>query len=349
MSNCPVQGWQGYVGFGTQDVAIDTPVSPQIFQEIQPDEGLNEAEGDKAVISGGVRASQDFVAVRRGKKTVEGGSGTGNIWGDDFYQSKVWGCLLGNNQTVSGDATTGYTHEFLEPTAESQMSQFGQTIEILRGGESTVGVANENLWQYIGCFISTLNIASPENDLITVVPEWMGIKEAYNAIPTVPPTFSTVPPMESWQAVVKIGNTVATAIQIPYIDFTFTADSKIKMTPDGSSQYAACRVFGKPEYSLQLNQEATKTLATGLYQNWKNNDELAVVIELTSDTLAGSASGFYSVQIELPRVSITGNTPNLSAIEDFPLSVNFIALTDETAGYKIKVTTVDSVAGLYAV
>ena len=347
--NCPVQGWQGYIGFGTQTVDLKTSANPTHFQEIQPDEGLQETESDKAVISGGIRGSQDLVSTRRGKRSVEGSSGSGNLYPDDFYQSKIWACLLGNNQTVAGSSIVGYTHEFLEPVNESETPQFGQTIEVLRGSEATLSVANQNLWKYLGCFISGLSLTMPENDLTSISPEWLGIKELYNETPNVAPTFSALSPFESWQTKIKIGATLGSATDINYVDATFTADPKLKLTVDGGSRYPACRVFGKPEYAISLNQLSTDMLSSGLYGDWKNENQLSMIIELTHDQLAGSGSGFYSVKIELPRVSIIGDTPNLSAIEDFPHAINFIALTDLVLGYKIKVTTVDSIDGVYAV
>jgi hypothetical protein len=343
------QGWSSYIGFGTQTVNQFTAADPTIFQEFNADESMQEVEPDKAAVAGGIRYSQNKVTVRRGKKSVEGSSGTGFLYPNDYYFAKIYAAILGNNQTVSGDATTGYTHTFNEPTTKAQFPQYGETIEVLRGAEATVGVANENLFKYIGCFANTVTLTLPENDNVSLAAEWIGIKEEYNATPNVTPTFSEVPQIESWQAVIKIGNTLGTATQIKYSDATFSINKNVVLTPDGSSQYPDCAVFDKPDYTIQLNQITTDLIASGLYGAWKNNTDQAMIIELTSDSLAGTSSGNYKVTINIPRVTLLGDTPNVSGTQQFMTPVRFQALEDATEGYTVQIQVVDAVAGTYDV
>ena len=343
------QGWSSYIGFGTQTVDQFTASDPTIFQEFNADESMSEVEANKGAVTGGIRYSQSFVTVRQSKRSVEGSSGTGFLYPNDYYFGKIWGAILGNNQTVSGDATTGYTHTFVEQTSQAEAPQFGETIEVMRGGEITLSAANENLFKYIGCFANTVTLSLPEDDNISLAAEWVGIKEEYNATPNVAPTFSNVPQLESWQAVIKVGDTLGTAAQIKYSDATFSIAKEVVMTNDGSSRYPDCPVFGKPVYTVELNQITTEMISSGLYGAWKDNTDQAMIIELTSDQLAGTSSGVYKITINIPRMTILGDTPNVSGTQQFMHPVRFTALQDESAGYTVQVQVVDAVAGTYDV
>jgi hypothetical protein len=300
------QGWSSYIGFGTQTVDQFTAADPTIFQEFNADESMSEVEANKGAVTGGIRYSQSFVTVRQSKRSVEGSSGTGFLYPNDYYFGKIWGAILGNNQTVSGDATTGYTHTFIEQTSQSESPQFGETIEIMRGGEITLSAANENLFKYIGCFANTVTLSLPEDDNINLAAEWVGIA-------------------------------------------TFSIAKEVVLTNDGSSRYPDCPVFGKPVYTVELNQITTEMISSGLYGAWKDNTDQAMIIELTSDQLAGTSSGVYKITINIPRMTILGDTPNVSSSQQFMHPVRFTALQDETEGYTVQVQVVDAVPGTYDV
>ena len=99
------EGVKGYFGVGVQS-AIGTGVAATKFQPISFDASLKQMIDPRQPLKAAFKR-RGYVASTIGKEHVEG-TISGPITPDDIFCGIGWGLLLGNNNSVSGGATTGY-------------------------------------------------------------------------------------------------------------------------------------------------------------------------------------------------------------------------------------------------
>jgi len=341
-----VQGWQGYIGIGSQLADLSTKVAPTVFQDpSEPDVSLHEVKPNKGLVPavrGGVTPTN--ASVKRGFKSVEGGF-SGPLYPDDLFDGIIFAMLMGNNQTTSGDATNGFTHQFDEPAAESDHAQFGSTIQVLVGGDD-----NTKLREFLGCFLNKLTITVPEDDVITAAGEFVGRSEDLQGVKA-SPSFTPVSPFESWMAKLEIGADLGSLSPVQFTDLTFEFTKNVSMISQklNCTRFPVGRVLsGPPEVLLNFNVKSEDNITL---QNIFKNDEIkAVRLTLKHDVLAGSAGGSeFDIIIDLPRVTSLTTPDNLNNIGELDLPVSLSAFDDGTIGFTSRITVKNSVAGAYAV
>jgi hypothetical protein len=341
-----IQGWQGFVGIGTQTVDLATKVAPSIFQDLsEPDVSLHEVKPNKGLVPavrGGITPRK--ANVKRGFKSVEGGF-SAPIYPDDLFDGMIFGMLMGNNQTTSGDATDGFTHQFDEPAVELDHPQFGSTIQVLVGGTT-----NAKLREFLGCFLNKLTITVPEDDVITLAGEFFGRSEDLQGT-LASPSFTPVSPFEAWMAKLEIGDDLGSLVPVQFTDLTFEFTKNVSMITQklNCTRFPVGRVLsGPPEVLLNFNVKAEDNIT--LQNIFKNDEVKAVRLRLKHDVLAGSGAGSeYEIIIDLPRTTSLVVPDNLNNIGEIDLPVSLAAFDDGTIGYTSRITVKNSVTGAYAV
>ncbi len=340
-----IQGWQGFLGVGTQTSALATKVAPSVFQDLgEPDVSLFEVKPNKGLVPavrGGI--TPVMAAVKRGFNMVEGGF-SAPLYPDDFLDGLIFAMLMGNNQTTSGDVTNGFTHQFDEPAIDSDHPQFGATLHVLVGG-----IANSKLREFLGCFLNKLTITVPEDDVITAATEYVGRSEDLQGT-VASPSFTTVSPFESWMAKLEIGDNLGSLSALQFTDLTFEFTKNVSMITQklNCTRFPVGRVLsGPPEVLLNFNVKAEDTIA--LQNIFKNDETKAARLTIKHDVLAGSGGGSeYEIVIDLPRTTSLLPGDNLNNIGEIDLPVSLTAFDDGTIGFTSRITVKNSVSGAYA-
>ena len=335
------RGALSYVGVGIQGAAIGTGVAATKFQTItgcnikvdKPNRGWVPA----------FRKNLGYQVTRKGKSSTTG-SITGIMMpGTEYSNSLMWALVFGNNNTVSGSATIGYTHVFNEPAAAANYPVYGATFEGLKGSYD-----NTLLWDFIGCFVKTLNIDIPEDGVITFTNDIIGVKEETGGVISVP-TYTSLLPYESSMAQVQIGTTLAGVADMEYVSAKLTIDTGVEMKMEGKTSVPTARTFAtngmKVSGEINLNLKADLTY----YNYFKNDTEVAFKIIITHTTLAGASSGYHTIQLEIPRAIIMGDAPEVSDEGVIPYTLKFEAGRHISDGYTIKATIINDEAGTYTV
>lgn len=340
------QGWKGFVGVGTQTVDLGTLVAPTVFQDLsEPSLSLREIKPNKGVvpaIRGGIVPHN--ISVKRGNISLEGGF-SGPLYPDDLFNGYIFGMLLGNNQLAAGDATNGFLHTFEEAGVEADYPLFGSTIQANIGQDGNI-----KLRDFLGCFLNKLTITVPEDDVITSEVEFVGRSETLQGTPG-SPSYSTINPFESWMAKLKIGDVGLTSlVDLQFTDLTFEYTTNVIMVMQKltCTRFPVGRVFGIPEVLMNFNVKAEDDVV--LQQIFKDDTEKSLELTLKHDALSGSAPGSeYEIIIQLPKVTFLDAVDNLDSTEDINLPVQAQAFKDPVTGFTTKITSKNSVTGVYAV
>jgi len=338
------QGFNSYVGVGVQTAALTTPVSPTAFLQVTSESLKENKKGYSAIKT--LKFSREAGVVQKGPKDVSG-SLTYPLIPDEAGAGMFFAMLLGNNNTVSLSDTTAYTHVFnqLRETVTADKPAYGATINILRGS-----VDNTLLMQYMGCFLSKLAInVKGDGGIIDATADFVGTKESQTASTLDTPTFSSKSPFEGWQAALSYGPDLATLAQISqYQDLTLSINNNLKMLATNNSQYPFGVNYGPLEAMLDFSMYLMDDLT--LYNYFKNQTELAVRLKITSNQLAGAATAYHSIQIDMPRCIMLGDVPNVSSHEAIPHKISLQALKGTGSyPYTTKITVVNTQSGVYAV
>lgn len=336
-----VQGYNTYVGMGIQSGSIGTQATPTVFQKSKGIK-LNERHASQARIASNT-GKRGYYASIKGRTTVDGSIPI-DAYPDEWIDGLLFAMMLGSNNSVSGSAGIGYTHTFEEPVDCTDFPVYGSTISAYKGGCS---LSTAMRFDYVGCFLKTLTIDIPEDGIVTVEPTFVASECIHGGtLPTA--TFSSKTPYETWMAKLEIGATISTLTPLAFTNFNFSADTGAEMRFSGGSAVAKVRTFnGFPDYKITFTADMADNLT--LYDYWVNKTEVALRMTLTHTDLAGTSSGAYSIQIDLPRGIFTGQPFDIDGQALQKENMTFESMMHETLGYGIKVITVNSHSGTYAV
>jgi hypothetical protein len=181
--------------------------------------------------------------------------------------------------------------------------------------------------------------------------EIVGIKETGGAtIQTA--SYAVENPFESFMAEVLIGANLGAVAAVPVKDFTYEYDSGVELIQQNSSangRYASCISWGKPVINVSFNKLVEDDFNT-IYDYFKNDTENAVQLKLTHPELAGSASGFHALTINLPRVFWLGDTPGIDNQDELTMAMRLQAIKEIVSyNYTQEVVVTNSEAGVYTV
>lgn len=336
------QPWSGSVGFGKQASALATLAAATQWQAITSESMKMPHAGRK--FEKAIRRGQDPTLAMKGILSTSGNI-SGPLIPDDFFQGRLWACLLGNQNSVSTVDTSAYLHTFLEPRVgtPADWPAYGETIEINRGSYD-----NTLLFQFIGSFVKSVTITVPKDGAVTVDTEWVGCKQA-TAGTYATPTFSSKNPFEGWMADLKVGANYAGLASIDFETVKIKISNGVSMRQGLNGRYPNGRSFGE---HLESEIEFTYSLQESLTQFAKifADTENALSLTLTSDQLAGAASAYYSLQFIFPRVIFPGDEPGLSVGETIPHTMKAVAGygSDGSASYMVKVLSQNTQSGTYA-
>jgi len=356
-TNDYMQPQKSSVGIGVQTV-FGTSVAATKFQTINSI-GLKEMNPGRETITtgmfrGGIVAPKGGTT---GRKMTEGPI-PGPLVPDEAYHTFLWALLMGNNNSVSGDGTTGYTHVINEPTQASHFPGYiagspgsaGATIEALKAGEDTTV-----LHDFISTFAKSATLTVPESGYITIDPQFVGQKEVTGgAIASQSYTdIATDTPFQDFHADLKIidnATGIGSVASIEYNSASFTIDNGCEMVQakNGGGSHPVGRKYPLSwlytlSFSYFMKEDYT------IYNYIQNDTLLAAELILTHTALAGSSSGVYSWKVQLPRLRVLGDPFDVPDSGNVPITVNCQAEYDDTAGYACKITTVDSISGVLAV
>lgn len=336
-------GYEGHIGFGVQ-TALNTAASRSTWITFDS-ETMHEPEPNKQFQPELGSGRRFEVSVSVGRTHVEG-TITMNLKPDTFPVGLGLANLMGTGSatgnTVSGDADGGYTHSFLASSTMSDLSEFGVTIEVFRGG-----TGNTLCTLYVGCFITSYKVMKQENGAIKCEISFIGSKELTNQTKSTP-SLTTKVPFESTGATLKLGADLANLSAVDAKTFEFTMNSGVEMLY-GSGRYPVAVSYGRPECSLSFSLDHEGALT--LYNYWKNNDLKAMELELTHSQLAGDVSNNYNVKIQAPAISFTGDPFNTSDSGVLQQSMTATVTQPQTGSdtFPVKIISVDSVEGTYDV
>lgn len=331
--------WNGYMGRGTQS-AIGTGVVATDFQQVYTS-GVKKNRPDKA-LKPTIRRTRGKTIVVKGNSSV-GGPISGPLIPDEIFQAIGWADLMGGNNAVSGDATTGYTHTFDEPASASDYSTAGVTIEANKGSSGT-----ELMFDYIGSFLKSLELTFPESGEVTWAAEYVG-KDEESGGANSSPSYSTVNPFETCMVDIQIGTTISSTTSTTFKSGNWKYDNGVAMNYAGNSCTPVAATYAPiPIVNGTINKDLEEDLTE--YNYWINDTDIAMKIVITHTELAGSSSGEYSLTINMPRVQVMGDSPELGSAEEIPqLILNYEALQHESLGYTCQVVIVNSESGTYSI
>jgi hypothetical protein len=337
-----IRGNQGYVMLSDKQATYGTAKAPTYTGTIAAGEDLQLVKPQKAVMTDRIRNKVAPTFVTKGMIHTEG-TLTYDLIPDEAEGINL-AMTLGVDNTVSGGATSGYTHTFKAWSACTDMPKSGITVQKLVGGcDNTMLVDN------ISQFVNTFELTVPEEGIVTYAVNYMGMKNIFGSSSLATPTYSNVAPFEGWMAHIEIGATLASTTAVSIKAANLSIDNKLQMIPDRNvaSQYPLAFASNGREVtmSLELTQENSLTL----YNYFLNDNTNAVKLILTHPDNAGTVGGKYSLTINLPKVTWLGEEPKLDSADVLTGSYNLQALWDSTLGYDIQAVLVNSQSGTYSV
>jgi len=336
-----VRGNQGYVMLSDKQSTYGTKKVPTYTGTIAAGEDLQTVKPSKAVLTDRIRNNEAPSIVVKGTQHVEGSLTY------DFIPDEAMGInlamILGSDNTVSGSATTGYTHTFNGWSACTGIPTSGVTVQKLIGG-----CTNTMLADNISCFANSLDLTIPEDGAVTYGVNYMGQKNTFGGT-LASPSYSAVNIFEGWMAHIEIGSVIGSTVAVAITEASLSINNNLSMITDhnASSKYPSAFVPNSRtvDMSITMKQEDNLTL----YNYFKDDTENAVKLILTHPDKAGSASGVYSLTISLPRVTWLGEEPKLDSADVLTGSYSLSALKDTVTGYQIKAELVNSQSAIYSV
>lgn len=337
-----LKGSKGYVMLSVKQDTFGTAKAPTITGTISAGEDLKIQKASKQVLTDRIRNKVAPDYVQLGRTSVAG------TLTYDFIPNEAMALnlamVLGSNNTVSGSATTGYTHTFNAWSACTGIPQSGVTIQKLVGGCTNVMLAD-----YISMFANSLELTIPEDGIVTYAVNYMGVKNQYGVSTLATPSYSNVNPFEGWMAKVSVGATIGAVADVAMKECKLTINNNQQMITDhnASNQYPSGFAMGTRtvEMEITITQEDNLTF----YNYFKDDTVNAVQLTLTHPTLAGSSSGVHSLTVKLPRVTWLGDEPTLDSADVITATYKLQALWDTTTGYDIQAVLVDGVTGVLVV
>ena len=258
-----VKGNQGFVMLSDKQTTFGTKKAPTITGTIQAGEDLREIREGKGVQTNAIRNSESPTYQLLGKIRAEG------TLTYEYFPDETMGInlalLLGTNNTVSGNVSTGFTHTFNASSACTQYPESGITIQKFVGG-----CGSAMLFDFDTCFANTFTLTVPEDGVVTYAVNYMGVKNTV-AGTKANPVYSTKAPFEGWMAHLEVGADIASTSAIKIKEATLTVSNNIQMLPDrnASTRYMTAVSYGSRtvELSFSLSQEDNLTL-----YNYAKND-----------------------------------------------------------------------------
>jgi hypothetical protein len=336
-----IRGNQGYVMLSDRQTAYGTKKIPTYTGTIAAGEDLQIVKPQKQVMTDRIRSSSSPTFVQKGKIHTEG-TLTFDLIPDEAEGINL-AMLFGANNIVAGNSSTGYTHTFSAWSGVTDFPASGITVQKLVGG-----IDNTMLVDNISCFVNSFELTIPEDGIVTYAVNYMGKTNSFGGTLAVP-SYSAKSPFEGWMAHVEVGTTIGSTAAIAIKSATLSIQNNLTLLPDrnASNQYPQAFVPNSrtATMSIELTQEASLTL----YNYFLNDTENAVKLVLTHPTLAGSASGVYSLTFNMPRVTWLGEEPKLNSADVLNGSYNFQIMKDSVTGYDIQAILVNSQSGIYTV
>lgn len=344
------QGWQGYVGFGTQG-SFGTAVPPTVFQDVGEGSAELKLQKPNKTLITGIRGTNKPIKVSRalGKVTVDG-SISGAMYPDDFLSANIFACLNGNNNTVTpigGDgAANGYLHEFLPPgPGENADYPVGITIEEKVGGFGDIKVK-----RFVSCFCNGFSLEIPESGIVNISTDWIGQNEAApGSLTSSALTFSPEAPFEHLHAKLEIGPNSGALVDVAFESLTFTHTVNAEMVNNNfnCTKFATGVRFGVPDISMELVLKSTEDNTQ--YLNYFDDVPQWVRLTLKHDAFAGSAPGSeYEIVIDMPSVEYFGETEGITGTEQLTQPLQFQALHDFVEAFTVRYKSKNSVASTYS-
>lgn len=335
------QAWKSYIGSGTQGAALGTKVAATKFQTFTS-ENLKTDRGGRKTEKGLKRLQAPSIALQ-GSEQVSGNV-SGILMPNEAMVGLWLAAIFGNNNTVAGDAASGYTHTFNMPTlaTEANYPQYGQTIELCRGS-----IDNTCLYQYVGCFAKSITINVKKDSPITFSIDWVGRSEEVAGTLGTPTYGANLRPFEGWMADLKIATLIGSVASVEFMECNIKIDIGAKMIGNNNGKYPVGRVFEPPVVTVDFTYNMKESLT--IYNYLTQNTEIAAKLIVTHNQLAGSSSGFHTLEFYFPRTIVTGDTPSVSGDAEVPHKVLLTALYDSTESYYVKATSKNGESGTYAV
>lgn len=336
------RGNQGYVMLSSAQSAIGTKATPVYTGTIAAGEDLKLVKPGKQVLVDRIRHNVAPTVVQSGKIHTEG-TLTYDLIPDEALGINL-AMIAGSNNTVSGNASVGYTHTFNFWSGCNDFGSTGITIQKLVGG-----CTNAMLADFIGTFANTFELTVPEDGVCTYAVGYMGIKNAFAGSTLATPVYSSVSPFEGWMATLSVGSLIGSvaAIAIKSCKLNIENNLQLLMDHNASNQYPSAVVPQSRKVTLEFEVSQEDSLT--LYNYFLNDTKNAVQLTLTHSALAGSSSGAYSIVFKLPVVTWLGQEPTIDSADVLKGTYSMEALYDSVTGYDVQAVVVNSQSGVYTV
>lgn len=312
----PNYGWQGSLGWG-EETTWGTPVTISKFLEIVSESLTLDAQRQYSNTIRNTRSRQKqlYIATRRG------------IGGDVNFEFLVLGLgqwikhALGSVTSAQQGGTAAYLHTF----TLTDVLPVGLTLEVERQAQYHT---------YTGCRVTSLTLEAAVDQILRMTASVVGKDETISASGASPTFPSANELLVFTQGIFKI-DTVETSIR----EFRVTIDNRIRdddyrlgsMTR-ASLDARARQVSG----SFRMPYEAVAQ-----YQKFRDFTPAALNLKFTGSLISGAY--YNALEIELPVVYYTGETPTLrGAEEEIELSVPFEAFRDTLNEITVKLTNTET-------
>lgn len=339
MAEFYIQGKQAYHGAGVQGAAIGTGVVASEFArcyfenlpakvrpELAPLDVAEKLEGHSTYL--------------KGRSHIDGPV-KGPLYPDELYHSSAWAMAIDGSNSVSGSAGVGFTHTLAETSDQDDKPAYGATLENFIGGNT-----NALLKDHVGCFLNSFAISGSQGGPVEYEAAWLGKSESLAGTLSTP-SFTNCNPFEFAMLGLYYGASLGatlTSVDTP-TRFRWSRNNNITLHY-GASVTPIAASWGTPEIMLEFDF-TLKNNAT-IYNIWNNDTEYAWVVILTHTELAGTSSGYYSIRVNMPRMRMEGDPPNLSGNAEQTMTVKLRALVEQTNyNYAMRAIIVNSVSGAY--
>jgi len=224
----------------------------------------------------------------------------------------------GNPSNV--DETTAYDHEFTPAAAATDLGSF--LLEIDRQIDCSI---------YQGCKVNTFALSATKGSLITADFNVLGKDETDGQTPT-ELTPSTKKPFTFHMGSMAIDTGAVTYVNSFSMEYSNELDAEGGFVLNGSQNRHHLNKQGQV-LTGSLECEWT-SVSDALRDAYLDNTQKQITLTITS-TETIEAGYYYTMTIDIPKVHILGDPPQISGRERIPFTLNFEAVYDSTNFVKI--------------
>jgi len=338
-----IEKYESSVGFGGRQSNLTTASTIDGFVA-GVEGGLDEVRPSKSLIPLNGTGERGHAFLQEGKGHVEG-SYSWKLFPNCDITQRLLANFMGavdSNNTVTGDAATGYNHKFV--LTNEKATQGGITVQQYMGSNKGD--------HFLGCYLNSYNMTAAEG-AVTLETGIQGVKMLSPA-----PTFGSPPsvlftqperPFDSAKGMIKLGTAgnIASAVDIKASAFGVSLSNALSFDLGGEFP----DYFSIARYKAEITATIILDDNRSLYNDWKNSVNKSCEIILSHDTQAGSSSGNYQFSYRFPEVVLLGDPVGIDGGDGtYKMEVKMEAKTATVGAdtYFIEIDALDKTSGTFS-